>query len=65
VVVVISLLAGGGVGWHYIDLYPGIYKGEDAPGVQNFRIPQLTFAKDHPGEKLPAFHVAYEVTAAD
>lgn len=63
--VTISLLAAGGVGWHYIDLYPGIYKGEDAPGVQNFRIPQLTFAQDHPGEKLPAFHVAYEVTAAD
>jgi hypothetical protein len=60
--VTVSLRAAGGAGWHYIDLYPGIYKGEDAPGVQNFRIPQLTFAQDHPGEKLPAFHVAYEVT---
>jgi hypothetical protein len=60
--VTISLPAAGGPGWHYIDLYPGIYKGEDAPGVQNFRIPQLTFAQDHPGEKLPAFHVAFEVT---
>lgn len=50
-------------GWHFVDLYPGIYKGEDAPGVQNFRIPQLTYEADHPGETLPAFHVAYEVVA--
>ncbi|HKZ91593.1 MAG TPA: hypothetical protein VJZ50_05595, partial [Candidatus Limnocylindrales bacterium] len=61
--VTITLPAVGSPGWHFIDLYPGIYKGEDAPGVQNFRIPQLTFAADHPGERLPAFHVAYEVTA--
>jgi hypothetical protein len=39
-------------------------KGEDAPGVPDFRIPRLTFAADHLGERLPAFHVAYEVTAA-
>jgi hypothetical protein len=61
--VTITLPAVGTPGWHFIDLYPGIYKSEDAPGVQNFRIPQLTFAEDHPGERLPAFHVAYEVTA--
>jgi len=26
-------------GWHFIDLYPGIYKGEDMSQVNNFRIP--------------------------
>jgi hypothetical protein len=58
----IHLPAAGVPGWHYIDLYPGIYKGKDVPGVQNFRIPQLTFARDHPGERLPAFHFTFEVT---
>ena len=50
---------------HYIDLYPGIYKGEeDDPNLTNFRIPQLTYAADHPNEDLPAFHFAFEVTAS-
>ncbi len=53
--------ATGEPGWHFIDLYPGIYKGvETRPN--NFRIPQLTYADDHPGEDLPAFHFAFEVT---
>lgn len=60
--VVIYLPATGTVGWHFIDLYPAIYKGKDVAGVQNFRIPQLTFAEDHPGERLPAFRFAFEVT---
>lgn len=61
----IHLPASGAPGWHYIDLYPGIYKGKDVPGVQNFRIPQLTYVEDHPGERLPAFHFAFEVTTAE
>ncbi|HKY88599.1 MAG TPA: hypothetical protein VJ141_01360 [Candidatus Limnocylindrales bacterium] len=60
--VVITLPAAGGAGWHFIDLYPGIYKGEDVPGVQNFRIPQLTAEQDHPGERLPVFRLAFEIT---
>jgi hypothetical protein len=59
--VTIHLPAAGLPGWHFIDLYPAIYKGKDVAGVQNFRIPQLTFT-DHPGEKLPAFHFAFQVT---
>ena len=55
----------GAVGWHYVDLYPGIYKGEDMGGVQNFRTPQLTFEADHPGERLPAFRLAFEVTPGE
>ncbi len=57
----IFITATGAPGWHFIDLYPGIYKGvETRPN--NFRIPQLTYAQDHPGEDLPAFHFAFEVT---
>jgi len=57
----IFMKATGTPGMHYIDLYPGIYKGvETRPN--NFRIPQLTYADDHPGEDLPAFHFAFEVT---
>ena len=51
----------GEPGWHFIDLYPGIYKGQEVR-PNNFRIPQLTYAADHPGEDLPAFHFAVEVT---
>lgn len=28
----------------------------------NFRIPQLTYADDHPGERLPAFRFAFLIT---
>jgi hypothetical protein len=57
-----TLPAAGEPGYHYIDLYPGIYNGTDIQGVDNFRVPQLTFAQDHPGERLPAFHFAFLVT---
>ena len=50
----------GAPGWHFIDAYPAIYKGQETR-PNNFRIPQLTYAEDHPGEDLPAFHFAYEV----
>jgi hypothetical protein len=55
----ITLKATGEPGWHYIDLYPAIYKGDESPGQENFRIPQLTYEADHPGEDLPAFHFAF------
>ena len=58
----IFVQATGAPGWHFIDLYPGIYKGTET-NPNNFRIPQLTYADDHPGEDLPAFHFAFEVTA--
>jgi hypothetical protein len=60
--ITIELPATGVPGWHFIDLYPGIYKGEDLKDVYNYRIPQLTYADDHPGETLPAFRFAFEVT---
>ena len=58
--VTVYLPASGAPGWHYIDLYPGIYKGKETR-PNNFRIPQLTYAEDHPGEDLPAFHFAVHV----
>jgi len=57
----IIMKATGAPGLHFIDLYPGIYKGEETR-PNNFRIPQLTYYDDHPGEDLPAFHFAFEVT---
>jgi hypothetical protein len=57
----IFMKATGASGMHFIDLYPGIFKGTETR-PNNFRIPQLTYADDHPGEDLPAFHFAFEVT---
>ena len=57
----ILLSATGEPGWHFIDLYPAIYKGKETRPL-NFRIPQLTYADDHPGEDLPRFRFAFEVT---
>ena len=57
----IFMQATGEPGWHFIDLYPAIYKGKETR-PNNYRLPQLTYADDHPGEDLPAFHFAFEVT---
>jgi hypothetical protein len=57
----IILYATGDPGWHFIDLYPAIYKGRESRPI-NFRLPQLTYADDHPGEDLPRFRFAFEVT---
>jgi hypothetical protein len=57
----IFMQATGAPGWHFIDLYPAIYKGKETR-PNNYRLPQLTYADDHPGEDLPAFHFAFEVT---
>jgi hypothetical protein len=58
----IIMQATGEPGWHFIDLYPAIYKGKETR-PNNYRLPQLTFADDHPGEDLPRFRFAFEVTA--
>ena len=60
----IHLYATGETGWHFIDLYPAIYKGKESR-PNNFRVPQLTYAEDHPGEDLPAFRFAFEVTPGE
>ena len=52
----------GDVGWHFIDLYPGIYDGEDKL-PDNYKMPQLTAVADHPGERMPIFRLAFLITA--
>lgn len=59
--VVITFAATGTPGVHLIDLYPGLYQGP-AEGQQLYRLPQLTYADDHPGNKIPALRFAFEVT---
>jgi hypothetical protein len=57
----IIMQATGEPGWHFIDLYPGIYRGRETR-PNNYRLPQLTYADDHPGEDLPRFRFVFEVT---
>jgi hypothetical protein len=62
--VVINFVATGAPGTHIIDLYPGIYQGPpDVPQLL-YRQPQLTYAEDHPGNKIPALRFTFNVTAA-
>ncbi len=60
--VVINFTASGAPGTHLIDLYPGIYEGPATEPQQLYRTPQLTYADDHPGNKIPALRFAFEVT---
>jgi hypothetical protein len=61
--VVINFKAAGSPGVHLIDLYPGIYQGPEG-SQQLYRLPQLTYADDHPGNRIPALRFAFRVTAA-
>jgi hypothetical protein len=60
--VVIHFTAAGAPGVHLIDLYPGIYQGPEG-GQQLYRLPQLTYASDHPGNRIPALRFSFEVTS--
>jgi len=60
--VMINFTATGAPGTHVIDLYPGIYQGPPTEPQQLYRLPQLTYADDHPGNKIPALRFAFEVT---
>jgi hypothetical protein len=59
--VIVNFTAAGSPGMHLIDFYPGIYQGPDKE-QQLYRLPQLTYADDHPGNKIPALRFAFEVT---
>jgi len=61
--VVIHFTAAGAPGVHIIDFYPGIYQGAEG-GQQLYRLPQLTYADDHPGNRIPALRFSFEVTSA-
>ena len=68
--VTIHVRAPGRVGWHFVDLFPTIYRGQiQGPGAppagadvngSYLLLPMLNVA-DHPGERLPAFHLAFQV----
>jgi hypothetical protein len=60
--VVINFTATGEPGPHVIDLYPGIYQGPQTEPQQLYRLPQLTYADDHPGNKIPALRFMFNVT---
>jgi hypothetical protein len=60
--VIFSFRAAGEPGTHIIDLFPGIYQGPPEEKQLLYRIPQLTYADDHPGNKIPALHFKFEVT---
>jgi hypothetical protein len=61
--VVINFHATGAPGIHVIDLYPGIYQGPPSEPQLLYKQPQLTYADDHPGNKIPALRFMFEVTA--
>jgi hypothetical protein len=62
--VVINFTASGEPGDHIIDLYPGIYQGPGTEPQLLYRLPQLTYADDHPGNKIPALRFTFRVTPA-
>ena len=54
------LRAGGLPGYHFIDIYPSPY--QSSSHFPNwYGMPQLTYAQDHPGDRLPAFHLVIRV----
>jgi hypothetical protein len=60
--VVINFAATGASGVHLIDLYPGIYQGPPTEPQQLYRLPQLTYADDHPGNRIPALRFMFDIT---
>ena len=60
--VVINFTATGAPGPHLIDLYPGIYQGPPSEPQLLYRQPQLTYADDHPGNRIPALRFVFTVT---
>ncbi len=60
--VVVNFKAAGSPGVHLIDFYPGIYQGPEG-SQQLYRLPQLTYADDHPGNRIPAFRFAFRVSS--
>lgn len=56
----VYLEATGEPGWHFINFYPGIYKGTEEGRLEVFRLPQLTFA-DHPGEPINMLSFAFYI----
>jgi hypothetical protein len=60
--VVVNFTASGAPGEHIIDLYPGIYQGPATEPQLLYRQPQLTYADDHPGNRIPALRFTFTIT---
>jgi hypothetical protein len=60
--ITVNLTVSGEPGWHFIDMYPGIYQGSELHPF-NYKMPQLTSDADHPGEPQPIYRFAFLVTA--
>jgi hypothetical protein len=59
--VIVNLIATGEPGYHIIDFYPGIYRGQQQkPDI--YLAPQLTYIDDHPGSAIPAIRLGFEIT---
>ena len=56
-----EFIATGDEGFHFIDLYPGIYRWEQED-INPTLIPQLTYEEDHPGSSMPAIRMAFKIT---
>jgi hypothetical protein len=39
-----------------------LYQGPATEPQQLYRLPQLTYADDHPGNKIPALRFTFEIT---
>ncbi len=59
--ITLPLVATGDPGYKLIDIYPGIYKGEEIQPNLYLR-PQLTYIEDHPGTAIPTLRTYFEVT---
>lgn len=63
--VVLHLRATGAPGWHFIELYPAIWKIADVEfaTADYFQVPQLSYAADNPGGRVPEFGFAFDITS--
>jgi hypothetical protein len=54
--------ATGEPGFHFMDLYPGVYMQKEKNPLDMTLIPQLTYSVDHPGSGMPAIRMSFEIT---
>ncbi|MFB6131822.1 MAG: hypothetical protein ABEJ44_00270, partial [Halanaeroarchaeum sp.] len=56
-----TIRATGEPGYHYIDIYPGIFEMQEE--YPDFELkPHLSYLDNHPVRPLPALHLVFEVT---
>ncbi|NLY80569.1 MAG: hypothetical protein GX072_11995 [Lysinibacillus sp.] len=56
-----KMIATGEPGYHFIDIVPSIYQGQQRLPDYYLR-PMLTYREDHPGTGIPAIRAVFEVT---